>query len=121
MKYRELIKRVQHDSGFSDAESQDALQLMVEALAVRLTEGERKDFASQLPAELKGIALTVQPTEENRKVDMLEQFMVLQGINEKHAMKQIKVTWHVLKKAISPGEVEDIKAQLNTKTVALLG
>ncbi len=121
MKYRELIKRIQHDSGFSDAESQDALQLMVESLAVRLTEGERKDFASQLPTELKDIALSVRSTSEDRKVDMLQQFMDLQNIDENHAKKQIKVTWHALKKAISPGEIDDIKSQLSNKTVALLG
>lgn len=120
MKYRELIKRVQQYSGFSDSESKEALQLMVESLAVRLNEGERKDFASQLPMELKDMALSVRSTDENRKVDLLQQFMELQDIDEGHAEKQIKATWHALNDAISGGEIDDIKAQLSNKTVALL-
>lgn len=121
MKYRELIKRVQSYSGFSDSESKEALQLMVESLAVRLTEGERKDFASQLPTELKDIALSVWPIEENRKPDLLHQFMELQDIDEGHAKKQIKATWKALKDAVSSGEIDDVKAQLSNKTVTLLG
>jgi nucleoid DNA-binding protein len=45
MSFRELIKKVQLASGFSDSESQEALELMVESLAERLNDGERKDFA----------------------------------------------------------------------------
>lgn len=120
MKYRELIKRVQDYSGFSDSESKDALELMVESISVRLTDGERKDFASQLPTELKAIALTVRSTNENRKEDLVRQFMELEDIDESHAKKQIKAAWKALKDAISPGEIEDIQSQLPNKTLAQL-
>ena len=120
MGFRELIKKVQLYSGFSDAESKDALEHMVESLAVHLTEGERKDFASQLPLELKNIALSVYPTRETARQDMLQQFMEMQGISEGHAKKQILSTWKALKEAVSPGEIEDIRAQLPNKTVAFL-
>ena len=120
MGYRELIKKVQMYSGFSDAESKEALELMVESLAVHLNEGERKDFASQLPTKLKDIALTVQATEENSKEDILRQFMELQGIKENHAKKQIKASWRAIKEAISGGEVEHVKAQLPRNALALL-
>jgi uncharacterized protein (DUF2267 family) len=120
MKFRELIKKVQHDAGFSDAESKDALELMVESLAVRLTPGERKDFASQLPHELRAIALSVYPTKENSSKDLVEQFMQLQGISESHAKKQVLTSWKALKAAISKGEIDDIRAQLPNRTVAFL-
>src|SRR3989337_3881626 len=102
MGFRELIKKVQHYSGFSDAESKDALEMMVESLAVHLTEGERKDFASQLPQELKDIALSVRATEENSREDMLKQFMEIQHIEESRANKQILCPWRPLQEAISP-------------------
>jgi uncharacterized protein (DUF2267 family) len=120
MKYRELIKKVQKYSGFSDSESKDALDTMVETLAVRLNEGERKDFASQLPQELQAMALTVYATEENTKHDFLEQFMELEHIDEPRAKKQISATWKALNEAISGGEVEHIKAQLPNNMVRLL-
>ncbi|HEU4830684.1 MAG TPA: DUF2267 domain-containing protein [Candidatus Saccharimonadales bacterium] len=120
MKFREMVKKVQLYSGFSDSESQDALEHMVETLAVHLTEGERKDFASQLPQELKDIALTVWATEENSKKDILTDFMETQGIDSGHAKKQILSAWQTLKDAISPGEIDHIRAQLPNSTVALL-
>ncbi len=120
MKYRELIKRVASYSGFSDAESQDALDCMVESLAIHLTEGERKDFASQLPQELQDRALAVLPTRETSRQDMLEQFMETQKIEEPRARKQMHAAWEALKDAIAEGEINDIRAQLPRKTVAML-
>jgi uncharacterized protein (DUF2267 family) len=120
MKYREMIKKVQKYSGFSDSESQDALQLMVESLAVHLTEGERKDFASQLPQELQDIALSVEATDENANEDILQQFMEIENIDEGRAKKQIYSAWKALKDAISGGEINHIRAQLPNQTVAFL-
>ena len=120
MGFRQLIKHVQHYSGFSDAESKDALELMIESLAVRLTDGERKDFASQLPSELQDIALTVQPSSENSSKDLVTHFMDTEHIEEGHAKKQIFAAWRALKDAISEGEIRHIKAQLPRKTVTML-
>jgi uncharacterized protein (DUF2267 family) len=120
MKYRELIKKVQDYSGFSDSESQDAIEMMVESLAVHLTEGERKDFAAQLPQKLKDMALSVYPSAKNAKADLVEQFMEYEHIDESRAKKQIHATWKALKDALSGGEIEHIKAQLPKHTVAFL-
>lgn len=120
MGFRELIKRVQEYSGFSDLESKDALECLVESVAVHLTEGERKDFASQLPDYLQDIALAVYPTPETAHQDLIEQFMENQEIEEDHAKQQILAAWHALKDAISPGEIEHIRAQLPNTTVAFL-
>lgn len=120
MKFRQLIKRVQHLSGFSDAESKDAIEHMVESLAVHLTEGERKDFASQLPAELKDIALSVRATKKNSRQDFVEQFVENQNISRDRAKKQIHSAWEVLKEAISAGQINHIRAQLPNEQVAFL-
>jgi uncharacterized protein (DUF2267 family) len=120
MKYRELIKRVQDYSGFSDAESEEALEMMVESLAVHLTEGGRKNFASQLPQKLKDMALSVYATDENSKEDIIVQFMEYEHIDEGRAKKQIHATWSALKDALSGGEIEHIKAELPNRTVAFL-
>ena len=119
MKFRELIKKVQHDSGFSDAESQDALELMVTSIAERLTEEERDDFASQLPLELQDIAMSVKPATATRK-DILAEFMEREDIDEAHAKKQVLSAWGAIKAAISPGEIADMRAQFSKKTAELL-
>jgi uncharacterized protein (DUF2267 family) len=120
MGFRELIKQVQQISGFSDSESKDALEHLVESLSVHLTEGERQDFASQLPPELQDIALSVYPTDHNSKQDMIEQFMENMYVDKEHAKKQILSAWRALKDAISEGEIEHIRAQLPNNTVSFL-
>ncbi len=120
MKYRELIKKVQLYSGFSDKESKDALDGTVTVLAAHLTEGERKDFASQLPVELQDQALSVFPTTDIVKQDIFEQFQIVQNIDEPRAKKQILSAWHALKDALTPGQIDHIRAQLPDHTVAFL-
>jgi uncharacterized protein (DUF2267 family) len=120
MKFREMVKKVQLDSGFSDSESQDALELMVESLAERLTEDERKDFAAQLPHELKEIALAAQPIPREDKKHIIEEFMGRENIGESRAKKQILCAWKAIKEAISDGEIRDMKAQLPDSMTAFL-
>lgn len=120
MGFRELIKTVQIKSGFSDKESKEALELMVESLAVHLTEGERKDFASQLPHELKDMALSVYATKQNSREGIIEQFMRTQGIEEDHAKKQIHSAWDALKEALTRGQINHIRAQLPDSMVNFL-
>jgi len=116
---RELVKKVQLYSGFSDSESQVALEQMVDSLAKRLTDDERKDFASQLPPELQAIALTTIPLVD-RRMDIIDEFMETERIDEPRAKKQVLSAWRALKNAISPGEISDIKAQLPNATAAML-
>lgn len=121
MGYRELIKKIQHDSGFSDAESKEALDRMVESLSERLQEGERKDFASQLPVELQDIALSVQmPSKEERHQDIIREFMDKEGIEEDHAKKQVMTAWAALKSFMTDGQLRHIKAQLTKHNADML-
>lgn len=120
MGFRELIKQVQVDSGFSDAEAQDALELLVESIAERLTDEERYDFASQLPSELQDIALAVEMPVEEEGRNIIEEFMDKEEIDEAHAKKQVKSAWQALKSIISAGEIEDIQSQLDTQAANLL-
>lgn len=120
MKYREMIKKIQHDSGFSDIESKEALDLTTKTIAERLTDDERKDFASQLPQELQEIALSADTTSELRKMNILEEFMERAGIEEPRAKKQILTSWKAIKSSISPGNIKDIRSQLKKRTAEFL-
>jgi uncharacterized protein (DUF2267 family) len=120
MTYRELIKKVQHYSGFSDDESETALVLFVKNLAARLTPNERKDFASQLPIDLKEVALTDEVSKVRTANDFIMQFCLEEDIDEKRAKKQVMSAWRAIKDAVSKGEIEDIKAQLPRDIAAQL-
>lgn len=120
MTYRELIKKVQHYSGFSDSESETALRLFVRNLAARLTSDERKDFASQLPLGLKEEALTDKTSNVKTSSDFIMQFCIEEDIDESRAKKQVMSAWRAIKDTVSKGEIEDIKAQLPRDLAAQL-
>ena len=120
MGYRELIKKVQLESGFSDAESKDALDMTVEAIAGRLTEEECEDFASQLPTELQDIALHAERYDYNDEESLIRAFMDKEKIEEGHAKKQILSAWAAIKSLVSAGEIKDIKSQLPNKVASFL-
>jgi uncharacterized protein (DUF2267 family) len=120
MKFRQLVKRVQQYSGFSDMESTDALQMMVESLAVHLDERERIKFASQLPEELRNIAMSVYSTPKNSTQDIVSQFMEIQEIEENRAKKQISSAWRALKEAISERQIRRLVTRLPDTTATLL-
>ena len=112
MTYRELVKRVQHYSGFSDQESETALRLFVKNLAARLTPEEREDLASQLPGDLEQEALTSEVSNVKSADDFIQQFCIEEDIDEGRAKKQVMSAWRAIKEMVSPAELADIKAQL---------
>lgn len=120
MQYRELVKRVQNYSGFSDSESETALRTFINKLSARLTEEEREDFASQLPEDLQEVALEPETSEKWGADDFIRQFCEAEDIEENRAKKQIMAAWQALKEAISPGEIKDIKSQLPQDLAAML-
>jgi uncharacterized protein (DUF2267 family) len=120
MTYRELIRKVQIYSGFSDEESKDALDGAVAAIAIHLTDTERRDFASQLPGMLQDLALAVYPTDDNVKEDLFTQFVDMQAVDVPRAKKQLLSAWRALKDTLSLGQIDHIRAQLSRRTVALL-
>lgn len=120
MTYRELIKKVQLYSGFSDQESENALVLFVKNLGARLTPDEQKDFASQLPAELKEAALTTETSRVKTADAFIQLFCLEENIDEKHAKKQVMSAWRAIKDTVSEGEIQDIKSQLPRDLAAQL-
>lgn len=121
MGYRELIKKIQHDTGFSDQESETALDTLVESLAERLTDDELRKFASQLPEELQKVAmLTPMEDREERHMDIVAEFMLKEQISEDHAKKQVLSAWAALKSFISEGQIDHLKAQLSPRSAQML-
>lgn len=119
-RYRELIKSVKQYSGFSDAESKDALDSAVATIAAHLEEAERLEFASHLPAELKEIALAIHPSKETMKQDLFEQFTEIQEVDKSRAKKQLLSAWKALKGALSSGEIDHIRTRLPDRAARML-
>ncbi|MGB4800001.1 MAG: DUF2267 domain-containing protein [Candidatus Saccharimonadales bacterium] len=119
MKYHSLIKKIHHLVGARDDESQDALELVVENVAVHLTDRTRRGFAAQLPAELKTAAMMV-PTATSIDDDIIEQFMDLDDVDEHRARDYLRAAWQALCELFDRESVQDITAELPRRMVAVL-
>jgi uncharacterized protein (DUF2267 family) len=112
---------MQQKTGFSDTEAEDALDLMVESLAERLTDEERENFASQLPPELQDIALGAHIADRHeRNQDLINEFMKKEGIEEDRAKKQVLGAWETLKSLITEGQIRHLQSQLPGRVAAVL-
>lgn len=121
MRYDDLVKKVQRDSGFSDLESEMALDTMVENLAERMSDDELHDFTKQLPEELKEVALSAAMFgREDRNMDMIQEFMVKEQISEERAKEQALSAWAVLRSLISEGQIQRIKDRLSPTVAQML-
>lgn len=112
MSYDELVDKVKRHSGLSEPESKDALEMLVESLSVHLPERERLLFAQYLPERLQVLALSVMPTVQNSRQDIVSQFMMIQKISRSRAKRQIKSAWQALKDTIKSAEFEGHLAKL---------
>lgn len=119
-KFYDMVKTVQTASNFSDDESRDALEMMVESIAVHLPERERLEFAEQLPVELHDLALSVLATPENSRMDLLKQFMLIEHIPRSRARRQIACAWKALKRTVDITKLQRFKAFMPRTSMALL-
>ncbi|TAH33403.1 DUF2267 domain-containing protein [Candidatus Saccharibacteria bacterium] len=119
MKYYDLIRRVKDSAGAEDEESQDALELVVENVAVHLTDPTRKEFAAALPSELQHAAQMV-PTASHLDEDIVSQLMDLEDVEEHEAKNYIRAAWQAIKDIFGDREVDEIKSELPHNMVAVL-
>ncbi|HSH55463.1 MAG TPA: DUF2267 domain-containing protein [Candidatus Limnocylindrales bacterium] len=115
------MKKVQDYSGFSAQESEESIKLMIETLSSRLEEGERQNFSSQLPSELQDLALAPNDTDKLNADEMFKQLSEVQETGENRVKQQMTAVWQTLKDALTPGQMDHLKAQLPDKLTAQLG
>jgi uncharacterized protein (DUF2267 family) len=127
MKYDEFIERVQSRA---ELESSDQAVLAARAtlitLAERLSGEEPAHLASELPREL-GRFISDRPPffirsgESFSADEFYDRVSIREGEETETAVRHACAVMAVLKDAVSPGELEDIKAQLPEDYDSLFG
>jgi uncharacterized protein (DUF2267 family) len=119
MRYLDLIRRIKDQAGATEDESQDALEILVENMAMNLPDSTRREFAAALPEELQHAAQMV-PTASHLDADIVDQLMDLEDVEEHQAKRYLKAAWQAIKDMFDSSEVDDITAELPRHLVASL-
>ena len=114
MNYDEFIGQVQHRARLATREEAvRAIRATLSTFARRLYGGEPKDIASQLPTE---IAIFMKGGGEGERFHLREFYQrvsEIENVDPPDAVFHARAVISVLIQALSPGEVEDIRAQLD--------
>ncbi|HTF47623.1 MAG TPA: DUF2267 domain-containing protein [Pseudonocardia sp.] len=120
MKYEEFITNVAERVGMAPEKTEKVVAAVFRTLGERLSGGEAEDLRAQLPKQLQ--AHLVSP-EENAQGFGIEEFArrVAQraGVDEAEAGAGAIAVLDTLRDAVSPGEFDDVLAQLGREFAAL--
>jgi uncharacterized protein (DUF2267 family) len=127
LQYSEFLRRVEEqiaaNRSVSDArrEAENATTATLETLNERITGGEARDLAAQLPKEIQP---ALQPKAEEAEGFSLEEFYrrvaEREGVDIETARIDASAVMRVLREAVTPGELDDVMAQLPEDFNALL-
>ncbi len=126
MQYQEFLQRVEEQIGATQPSTdtqraaESAITATLETLSERLTGGEANDLAAQLPRELQ---TPLQRTAEEAEDFSLEEFYgrvaEREEVDIETARQDASAVMTVLGVAVTPGQLEDLMAQLPEEFNAL--
>jgi uncharacterized protein (DUF2267 family) len=119
MQYQEFLQRVEEqiDATQPATETKSAAERAITAtlqtLSERLTGGEAKDLAAQLPQELQApLQRSAEPAEDLSLEEFYERVAEREGVDTETARNDAAAVMRVLGMALTPGQLDDVMAQL---------
>jgi uncharacterized protein (DUF2267 family) len=124
MKTSEFLAQVQADGGLgSRKEAERWSRAVLTALAELAPDPEtRRQFITQLPGSLKRylLALTPRPLVMDREA-LIQHVGAALDVHAPEARRALGTVYAVVRRAVSPGELEDFEARLPEDIAAVLG
>jgi uncharacterized protein (DUF2267 family) len=116
MQYDEFVGQVQHRGRMaSSGDAVKAIHATLQTLSERLTSGEAKDLAAQLPQEI-AFYLHKEPSPKDVERFTLQEFFERvsrrEHVDLPKSIHHARAVIDVLCDAVSPGEINDVRGQL---------
>lgn len=122
MTYEHFIGQVQHRAKLpSEGHALRAVEATLQTLAERLEEQEAKHLAAQLPLALQPFVETGEHCVRRSLNEFLHCISEREKVDMPTATYHARVVMEVLQDAVSPGEIEDILAELPADWAPLFG
>jgi uncharacterized protein (DUF2267 family) len=111
VQYEEFLDKVQDRIGSADPD--EARRAVTATLSERISGGEARDLAAQLPEELtEPIQRSGEEAEGFSFEEFLQRVGEREGVNTDSAREHASVVIMVLREAVTGGQLNDIRAQL---------
>jgi uncharacterized protein (DUF2267 family) len=113
MRYAQFIEKVSERMGGSLGQAEAVTQATLLTLAERITGGEARDLAGQLPEQLREfLDKKEEPAEAFDLNEFVRRVSLRAGVDRDTAGKGVRAVFQTLHGAVSTGEFEDVMAQL---------
>jgi uncharacterized protein (DUF2267 family) len=116
----QFLTTVQQKAGISRERAEGASRATLETLAERLSAGEARDIAAQLPPELAPYLPARGDAEGFDLDEFLRRVAEREGVDVPTAADHARAVFAALRRAVDPGEIEDLAAQLPNDFAPLL-
>jgi uncharacterized protein (DUF2267 family) len=122
MEYERFLEHVEERTGIDDRdEAARTAQVVLQALADRLTGDEARDMLAQLPYQLK-VAVTVTEAPSGWGPEEFVSWVAGQlQVPPEEARQRVRAVFATLREALSRGELQDIVEQLDPPYADLIG
>jgi uncharacterized protein (DUF2267 family) len=113
IQFEEFVHEVADRTGMNREEAESLVRATLRTLAERLSGGEAEDLRAQLPRELQAELI---PSREEAQGFGVEEFVqkvaARSGLDETDAATGVDAVLSVIRDAVTPGEFDDVLAQL---------
>jgi uncharacterized protein (DUF2267 family) len=113
MKFEEFIAQVAQEAGLSEEDAATLTRATLSTLAERISGGEARDLAAQLPAPLKTALISAHENAEAFSVkEFVERTAERADTDPDVADVAVDAVLATLRDAVTPGEFDDVLSQL---------
>jgi uncharacterized protein (DUF2267 family) len=121
VQFEEFIQEVADRAGTSREEAESLVRATLRTLAERLSGGEAEDLRAQLPRRLQADLIPPQEEAQGFGVEEFVQKVAARtGIDETDAGPGVVAVLSVIRDAVTPGEFDDVLAQLGREYAELV-
>jgi uncharacterized protein (DUF2267 family) len=118
--YEQFIKTIQHKAGVSWDDAERAAQVTLSILAERLSAGEARDIAKQLPGDLGRWLEGGAGAEPFHADEFVRRVAAREDVDTDTAELEVRAVFAALARAVSVDELEDMVSELPKDFVPLL-
>ncbi len=116
MQTDEFVRRVQEQARIASGdEALKAVRATLETLGERLPDDQRDDLAAQLPKQLRNYLSRRKEAERYTLEEFYNRVAARSDLGLPATIEQARVVIGVLQEAVSPGQLDEIRAQLPAK------